>query len=149
MGGAVDVPGNVTPTAEFNLHVDPEAAAAVLAGDLAVDLVPLDATRQAPLTRGDLELALAGRSGPLAARILAFTGRAFRADGGVMHLHDPLAIGVALDPTLVEWETVRLTVGPDGACRRTGGLPNCRVARRVDRPRFLGTFLERLCPASS
>jgi inosine-uridine nucleoside N-ribohydrolase len=51
MGGAVDVPGNVTPTAEFNIHVDPEAAAAVLAAGLRVDLVPLDATHQAVLPR--------------------------------------------------------------------------------------------------
>jgi purine nucleosidase len=149
MGGAVDAPGNVTPTAEFNFHVDPEAAAAVLASDLVIDLVPLDATRQATLTRGELEAALAGRPEPLAARILAFTGKAFRADGGVMHLHDPLAIGVALDPTLAEWETWRLAVGPDGACRRAAGPANCRVARRVDRPRFLAAFLESLCPGSS
>jgi purine nucleosidase/pyrimidine-specific ribonucleoside hydrolase len=149
MGGAVDVPGNVTPTAEFNFYEDPEAAAAVLAGDLPVDLVPLDATRQATLARRELEVALAGRPEPLAGRILAFTRQAFRADGGVMYLHDPLAIGVALDPTLVEWETVRLTVGPDGACRRAAGPANCRVARRLDRPRFLATFLESLCPGSS
>src|SRR5207244_1437283 len=34
MGGAVDVPGNVTPTAEFNMYVDPEAAHRVLAARL-------------------------------------------------------------------------------------------------------------------
>ena len=39
MGGAVDVRGNVTPDAEFNIHVDPEAAARVLAAGLPVDLV--------------------------------------------------------------------------------------------------------------
>jgi inosine-uridine nucleoside N-ribohydrolase len=149
MGGAVDVPGNVTPTAEFNLHEDPEAAAAVLAGHRAIDLVPLDATRQATLSRRELEVALAGRPEPLAGRILAFTRQAFRADGGVMHLHDPLAIGVALDPTLVEWEAARLAVGPDGACRRAAGPANCRVARRVDRPRFIAAFLGSLCPGSS
>src|SRR5262249_57288754 len=49
MGGAVDVPGNVTPTAEVNMFVDPEAEHRVLAAGLALDIVPLDRTRQAGL----------------------------------------------------------------------------------------------------
>lgn len=153
MGGAVDVPGNVTPTAEFNFHVDPDAAAHVLASGLPVDLVPLDATRQAVLERPDLEAALARRPGRLAARIAAFTERGFRVDTerGTrgMILHDPLAVGVAVDPTLVTWESARLTIGPDGETVRARGVPNCRIARVVDTRRFLDTFLERLCPASS
>jgi inosine-uridine nucleoside N-ribohydrolase len=148
MGGAVDVPGNVTPTAEFNIHVDPEAAALVLAAGLPFDLVPLDATRQATLERHELEAALARAPGPAAERILAFTRRAFRLDGDTMHLHDPLAVAVALDPTLVEWEAVRLAIESDGTTRRVAGSPNCRVARRVDRGRLLPLILERLCPAS-
>jgi pyrimidine-specific ribonucleoside hydrolase len=148
MGGAVDVPGNVTPDAEFNMHVDPEAAKAVFDYGLPLDLVPLDATRQARLARRDLEDALANRPALLATRILAFTRSAFRSDGA-MYLHDPLAVGVALDPTLVEWERIRLEVSQDGATRRAPGAPNCRVARRVDHARFLATFLERLCPESS
>ncbi|HEV8641858.1 MAG TPA: nucleoside hydrolase [Methylomirabilota bacterium] len=149
MGGAVDVPGNVTPTAEFNMHVDPDAAGRVFTADLPIDLVPLDATRQATLARADLEAALAKTPGPLASRIAAFTRRAFRLDGGAMYLHDPLAVAAAADPTLVEWEEARLEIGPDGATRRAAGASNCRVAARVDRPRFLATFLERLCPGSS
>ena len=69
MGGAVDVAGNVTPTAEFNMHVDPEAAARVLAAGLPLDLVPLDATHQAVLPRARLDAALARRPGPLARSI--------------------------------------------------------------------------------
>lgn len=153
MGGAVDVAGNVTPTAEFNIHVDPDAAARVWASGLPIDLVPLDATRQAMLLRGELMAALATTPGPVATRIAAFTERGFRVDreGGArgMILHDPLAVGVAVDPTLVTWEQARLTVGPEGETRRAGGGTNCRVARVVHRERFLSAFLARLCPASS
>ena len=152
MGGAVDVPGNVTPDAEFNIHVDPEAAARVLAAGLPLDLVPLDATRQAVLSRADLEAALRRRPGPVAERVAAFTRHGFRVDArrgtAGMVLHDPLAVAAALDPTLVGWQAARLAIGPDGQTRRVEGPANCRVARTVDVGRFLALFLERLCPAS-
>ncbi len=146
MGGAVDVPGNVTPSAEFNVHVDPEAAARVLDAGLALDLVPLDATRQVTVSRAQLAAALARCPAPFAARVVAFTARAFRLEGEAMCPHDPLAVGAAVDPTLVEWERVRLDVGPGGETRRAPGAPNCRIAVRVDRARFLAMFLERLGP---
>src|SRR5260370_20714203 len=54
MGGAVAVPGNVTPAAEFNFFVDPEAAAQVLEAGLAVELIPLDVTRRVVLAQAVL-----------------------------------------------------------------------------------------------
>jgi len=150
MGGAVDVPGNVTPDAEFNIHVDPDAARIVFDAGVPLTLVPLDATRQAVLTRRELEAGLARCPGPLAERVRAFTAYGFQDQGddvipGIT-LHDPLAVGVAIDPGFVACESLRLTVGPDGETRRASGAPNCRVAMRVDRARFVATFLERLCP---
>ena len=150
MGGAVDVPGNVTPDAEFNIHVDPDAARIVVEAGLPITLVPLDATRQAVLTRRELDAGLARCAGPLAERVRAFTAYGFQDQGdGVIPgitLHDPLAVGVAIDPSFVVCETMRLSVGPDGETRRASGAPNCRVAMRVDRARFVTTFLDRLCP---
>jgi pyrimidine-specific ribonucleoside hydrolase len=150
MGGAVDVPGNVTADAEFNIHVDPDAARRVVDAGLPLDLVPLDATRQALLERRTLEDALAAAPAPFAGRVRRFTARSFGADGmRGMPLHDPLAVGVAADPSLTTWEPVRLDVGADGETRRVAGAPNVRIARRVDALRFLHTFLHSLCRASS
>jgi len=148
MGGAVDVPGNVTATAEFNIHVDPEAAARVLGAGLPISLVPLDATRQAVLARDRLTAALAAAPRPLGACVAAFTAGAFRTDSGRgqpgMVLHDPLAVGVAISEQLVEWAPMRLAIGPDGETRRAAGASNCRVATRVNAEAFLAMFLERL-----
>src|SRR5213076_1654823 len=152
MGGAVDVPGNVTPTAEFNMYVDPEAAHRVLAARLPLHLVPLDATRQAVLPRAGIKSAFRRVSGPLADRIVAFSERGFRIDHASgsqgLVLHYPLALALAIDPTHAEWASVRLVIGPDGETLRASGEPSCRIAKRIDSDRFLRLFLDRLCPPS-
>jgi len=148
MGGAVDVRGNITPDTEFNIYVDPEAAREVFDAGLRLHLVPLDATRQTTIHRDQLHAALAGRLGPLAARIEAFTEQTFRL-WGYMHLHDPLAVGLAVDESLAQWQPARIDVGESGQTRRAAGAPNCRVAQVIDAERFLALFFDRLCPASS
>lgn len=153
MGGAVDVPGNVTPAAEFNLHVDPEAAERVLAAGLPVDIVPLDVTRRVVLRPRALAEALAGAPPPIAALVSGITRHALlreEAQGRPgIELHDPLAVGVALDPSFVRLEPLRLRVGSGGETRRIAGPPNCRVALDVDAGRFIPWFLERLCRRAS
>lgn len=149
MGGAVDVPGNVTPRAEFNAHVDPDALAVVLAAGIPLDLVPLDATRQAAIALPALEAGLAGAGPRLAGRVAALAARGLSARTGTMTLHDPLAAAAALDPTLVEWEPARLAVGPDGETVRDPSGHACRVALGVDRERFLDAFWAQLCRGSS
>jgi len=162
MGGAIAVPGNVTPSAEFNFHVDPEAAAAVFRSGLPVELVPLDATRQVTLRRASLAAALAGGRAPVARFIDDFTGHLFafgdqRGEEG-FSLHDPLAVGVALDPSLVELEAFHVDVEDEGRVTRGASVadrrsiparekapPNCRVAMGVHAERFLALFLARVC----
>src|SRR5262245_3395222 len=148
MAGAVDVPGNITPDAEFNAYVDPDAAREVFDAGLRMDLVPLDATRQTPINRDQLHAALARRPGPLAACIVACTKQTFRL-WGYMHLHDPLVVGLAVDASLARWEPARIVVGESGQTRRAAGAPNCRVAHVIDVERFLALFFDRLCPTSS
>lgn len=61
MGGAVDVPGNVTPAAEANIHGDPEAADYIMIAPWKVVLVPLDVTLKTTMSRAELgELAARG-----------------------------------------------------------------------------------------
>jgi purine nucleosidase/pyrimidine-specific ribonucleoside hydrolase len=164
MGGAVAVPGNVTAAAEFNMHVDPEAAAEVFASGLPIELVPLDVTRRVVLTRAGLSAALARHGGATARFVEDFTAHGFdfetrRGDGG-MALHDPLAVGVAVDPSLVTLEPLHVAVECEGHLtrgmtvadrrpHRTGPAPTCRAALAVDAPRFLRLFLERVCRASA
>jgi purine nucleosidase/pyrimidine-specific ribonucleoside hydrolase len=162
MGGAIAVPGNVTPAAEFNFHVDPEAAAAVFRSGLPLEIVPLDATEQVRLRRADLAAALE-RGQPSVARFIDdFTGHLFalgdrRGEEGFA-LHDPLAVGVALDPSLVDLEPFHVDVEDEGRATRGASVadrrrlppsekapPNCRVATAVQAGRFVELFLARVC----
>ena len=167
MGGAVTVAGNVTPAAEFNFFVDPEAAAQVLEAGLAVELIPLDVTRRVVLAQAVLTERLRRCPDDRIARfILDFTlhGFAFGAsqEGGGIVLHDPLAMAVALDPSLVTFEPMSVEVECEGKLTRGLSLadrraipshrkrvPSCRVAMDVDADAVLRLFLERLCPASA
>ncbi len=167
MGGAYAVHGNVTPSAEFNIWHDPEAARIVFRafggpGGAPIVAIGLDVTHKVTIDGADLE-ALAVRCGD-SARAKALT--AFLADSARFYfermegrtgrrfliMHDPLAVAVALDPTLVETrraavdvETAgRLTTGAtvvdwDG---RWGRLANTEVAVAVDAERFRARFFD-------
>jgi inosine-uridine nucleoside N-ribohydrolase len=161
MGGAISAPGNVTAAAEFNFYVDPDAAAAVLEAGLPVDLVPLDVTRQVVLVRADLAQAL-GTPREGAGRLLLDLA-AYGFDRWVrgITLHDPLAVAVADDPSLVAWTPLHVVVETESPLtrglslgdRREGAADrapaNCRVALTVDAPRALARVLEGLCRASA
>jgi inosine-uridine nucleoside N-ribohydrolase len=163
MGGAVAAAGNVTPAAEFNFYVDPDAADAVLEAGLPLDLVPLDVTRQVVLQRDTLAAALGVAHAGRVQFLLDLSAHGFEFGGeGGMALHDPLAVALASDPFLAGWEPLHvrvetvsaLTRGLSLADRRPAGsrdrLPaNCRVALTVDAPRALARVLEGLCRASA
>ena len=166
MGGAVAVPGNVSPVAEFNFYVDPEAAAQVLASGLPVELVPLDVTRKAILPRSIFEKRLAACADSVSRFIRDMTQHGFQfaeeiGEGGII-LHDPVALGIALEPSLTHFEPVHVVVECEGVLTRGMSVADrrpipvgqkapatCRVARWLRADSFLDLFLERLCPASS
>ncbi|MCY3911827.1 MAG: nucleoside hydrolase [Chloroflexi bacterium] len=122
MGGSLHARGNVTPHAEFNFYVDPEAADVVLASGVPVVVTPLDVTHQLAVSDETVESRLASLAdsrgaflGELIRRARAeqFTGR-----GGKLLLHDPAAVGTLLWPELFTMESHPLTVdGGDGDLR--------------------------------
>jgi inosine-uridine nucleoside N-ribohydrolase len=162
MGGAVTVPGNVTPVAEFNIYVDPEAAQVVFASGLPITLIGLDVTERVRLTAEMIDRCVRPMGSPLGrfvaectAQTMQFSAREERQPG--MAMHDPLAVGALIDPAFlrtvplsVQVETKgELTTGMLVADRRALRLDrkapaNVNVALEVEAARFLEMFLQRL-----
>jgi purine nucleosidase len=143
MGGAFEVPGNDSPFAEFNILVDPEAARVVAESNLDVTWIGLDVTHRAGLNRDDWDL-LANAEEPSAVLVREVCRASFeQRKRQSVHLHDPMAIAVALDSSLVE--TSRSAVWVDTSVRETAGMTRMyfdreaaqhEVARGVDGERF-------------
>jgi inosine-uridine nucleoside N-ribohydrolase len=150
MGGAFDVAGNVTPHAEFNIYCDPEAAYRVFRSKLPeVTVVGLDVTHQTVLPRAAWEVAanLSSSTAQLVSRVCRRTFAERGMDG--FYLHDPLALAVALDPTLVVNETGSVDVLLAGEARgktrlAAAGPAEVAVAKQVDADRFLASFADAL-----
>jgi inosine-uridine nucleoside N-ribohydrolase len=103
MGGSLSG-GNMTPAAEFNMYVDPEAASVVFSSGVAVTMVGLDVTRKCTLTEDHVKALEAGSDAvsQTAARITRHAlERSKKADWGPPVMHDPLAVAAFIDRTLV------------------------------------------------
>lgn len=157
MGGALTVSGNVTPWSEANISQDPEAADAVLRSGVSATMVGLDVTLQTLLTyehtRRWRELGTA--AGAFLANMTDYYIRAYETTApglGGCGLHDPLAVGVAVDPSLVTMLPINLKVDLEGPTRgrtigdvgRLGAPRTSRAAVAVDAERFLAEFMSRI-----
>ena len=130
MGGAIHPPGNATPVAEFNVYADPEAAAIVFAQSWPLTLVGLDVTRQTLLTRDDLR-ELSGLESAEAVLVRETTRSLFERPGvQAVALHDPLAVAVALDPSLVTTVSGPVRVETRGELTRGQTIIDLRSPRQ-------------------
>lgn len=154
MGGAFDYRGNTTPVAEWNVSVDPEAAAEVFgawgryadANGIAAERLPivcgLNVTENAALTPqllgrlADAAGSTADTPNPLI-RALADAVRFYfefhdsQGEGYLAHVHDPFAAAVALDPTLMRTRPATVDVELTGTLTR--GMTIADWSRRWNR----------------
>lgn len=157
MGGAMSEGGNVTPAAEFNIYVDPQAAALVFRSGIPLVVLPLDVTHKAPTTPARIARfrALPNRCGPAYAGLLDFAKRfdeeKYGSVGGP--LHDPMTIAWLLKPELFSGRTVNVAIETASPLTRgmtvidwwsvTGRPANALVLRDVDDDGFYDLLVAR------
>ncbi|KAA0699330.1 nucleoside hydrolase [Neorhizobium sp. P12A] len=157
MGGGFFEGGNITPAAEFNIYVDPEAADIVFRSGVPIVMMPLDVTHQL-LTKKDRVQRMADIGTPPAIAMVEmlqfferFDVEKYGSDGGP--LHDPTTVAYLLKPELfqgrecnVEIETKsELTVGMTVVdwWHVTDRKRNAKVMRNVDADGFFALLTER------
>ncbi|MFC3615818.1 nucleoside hydrolase [Lutimaribacter marinistellae] len=158
MGGAYFEVGNITPAAEFNIYVDPEAAQAVFASGAPMTVMPLDVTHKALVTgaRNEAFRALGTRVGVAVAQMTDFFERFDKEKYGSQGapLHDPCVTAYLIRPDLftgrhinVEIETrSELTLGMTVAdwWRVTNRKPNAMFMGDLDAQGFFDLLTTRL-----
>jgi inosine-uridine nucleoside N-ribohydrolase len=147
MGGAVDVPGNVSGSpgvesdntaAEWNIYVDPAALATVLAAGAPVRLISLDGTNQVPVRPEFAGQVIAARGASPALDVLAeLLAKNVYMTSGQYYLWDSLAAIFAIGHEPGSFTDARLEVdtaeGPtSGATRRVDGAPNASYLTEVN-----------------
>jgi len=161
MGGAVTVHGNITSEAEFNIYTDPEAAKIVFQSGMPITLVGLDVTMKTLLKAEHLEeieevdTPVTRFVGKITRHYMKFYKEVVGVDGCGMH--DPLAVAVAMDKSLVETKRLYVTVETKGEfttgetvgdlrASKEGDVkrPNMDVCVDVDSERFMRMFIDTL-----
>jgi len=158
MGGAYFEVGNITPAAEFNIYVDPEAAKIVFASGIPIVVMPLDVTHHALTThaRVDAFSALGTKVGDMVAAWTNFFERFDKEKYGSegAPLHDPCVIAYLIQPDLFEGRHVNveietqsdLTLGMTVAdwWRVTDRKPNAMFMGSLNADGFFALLTERL-----
>jgi purine nucleosidase len=158
MGGGFFEGGNITPTAEFNIYVDPQAARLVFESGIPITLIPLDCTHQALTTKARIEKfrGMKNQTGPATAQLLDFFERfdeqKYGTDGGP--LHDPCVIAWLLQPELFTSRDVNVAIECESELtmgmtvidwwRVTERKANATVCRNINAEGFFQLLTERL-----
>jgi purine nucleosidase len=158
MGGGCFEGGNVTPAAEFNIYVDPEAADLVFRSGVPITQVPLDVSHSMLTTqpRIDAFRALGNRSGVVTAEMLEFFERfdeqKYGWEGGP--LHDPCVIAYLLKPDLFHGRHINVVIETQSELTRgmtvadywgvTGRVRNVNYLRSGDPDAFYALLTERI-----
>jgi inosine-uridine nucleoside N-ribohydrolase len=117
MGGSLSG-GNITPAAEFNIYVDPEAARIVFQSGIPVTMVGLDVTRHTSLTEEHFKTLQAAQNpvSQAAAKIARNAIDHTRSQGFLVgpNMHDSLAVAAFLNPSLLKWKDYYVDVETSG-----------------------------------
>jgi inosine-uridine nucleoside N-ribohydrolase len=155
MGGAIGL-GNHTPSAEFNIYVDPEAADEVLHAGIAVTLVPLEVTHLARAT-DDVISRIAALDTPVASASVAlmrFFAETYERVFGIDSppVHDPCAVAAVIDASIVTTRHVNVEVERESPLTlgrtvcdlhaKTGRAPNADVGVDLDVARFWDLMID-------
>ena len=158
MGGAYFEVGNITPAAEFNIYVDPEAAAEVFASGVPLVMMSLDVTHEAMTSADWVQAmrALPNRSGPAVASWTDFFERFDKEKYGSKGapLHDPCTIAWLIRPDLFEGRRINVEIETKGEFTTgmtvadywgvTGRPANALFLRHVDRDGLFALLAERI-----
>ncbi len=158
MGGAYFEVGNVTPAAEFNFFVDPEAADIVMRSGVPLTMVPLDVTHQLLATPGRLRAIgdLGNATGKAVYQMLNFSQRfdmeKYRGEGAPVH--DPCVIAYLLEPDIFSGRKINVEIEVASELTRgmsvadywgvTGRPANVNFLRDGNAPRFYEMLTRRL-----
>ncbi len=157
MGGGA-FRGNMTPTAEFNIYVDPEAAAVVFSSGVPITMCGLDVTHKALVFQADIDRfrAIGNRTGQVVADLMDFFSIFYRRERPELNdgaaLHDPCAIAWLIDPTIFTSKPCYVAVETTGTLT-TGTTvvdffdimkqpANAEVVYDVDRERYMNLIYE-------
>jgi pyrimidine-specific ribonucleoside hydrolase len=152
MGGGI-FRGNITPLAEFNIFVDPEAAAVVFESGVPITMCGLDVTHQALIFEEDIQRirAIGNKTAKVAAEIMDFFSIYYREacpelNGGAA-LHDPCALACLIEPEMFDMRPCYVTVETKGeytagatvvdfynALKKT---PNANVVYNINRKAYI------------
>lgn len=158
MGGSFHAGGNVTPTAEFNIYVDPHAAHLVFTSGVPLTVMPLDVTHQAQATQSRVAAfrSMGAPVGDVVSSMLDFVEKFDVSQHGFegFPLHDPTVIAYLVEPDMFQERPAYVSVVLDAGAghgmtvadwwNQGGREHNAKVMMSLDADRFYEFLTERL-----